>query len=67
MSKEQHCLSANNIRCPYCEYSHKIEAEDLPWTDEGESDKICYGCGKEFNIRANVSVSWITEQPEEEE
>lgn len=67
MTKDQHCLNSNDIRCPYCEYSHEIEAEDLPWDDNLDVEKECHGCERVFTIKGNVSVSWITEPPEEEE
>ncbi len=55
------------IICPHCQHKNRMEPDEVPWMDEETQDKTCSNCDKDFELRANVTVSWTTHKDEDDE
>ena len=50
--------------CPHCQLAdHKVDEEMV--THGTEEGMTCRGCGKDYNIRVNVTVSYCTLEAED--
>jgi hypothetical protein len=55
----------DSVCCPYCEVANRMEAEDMPWEENGEYNTECYSRGKRFTVLLRfIEHTWVS-LPEE--
>ena len=51
----------DEVVCPWCGYEH-TDSWERHMDNGGEEDEICSGCGKNFTIECDISVTYSTSQ-----